>query len=141
MAKILHQAQFFQWKRFNLKTKKNEIILVQGSLRPSLWGAYEYVFPEESLSEVLSMFGVNLNIYSKATKIQSFILRKLFPGVKKIPKKNLKEAMEIPSILLLKGCTRGLNNLQVPGVQIIPIGIKYDNRNKWEEKGYEQEML
>ena len=44
--KTLAQGQFWQWKRINLATNKEETILVQGALRPTVFGAYEYVFPE-----------------------------------------------------------------------------------------------
>lgn len=136
--KTLAQSQFWKWERINLKTKKVEIKLVQGALRPTILGAYEYVFPEECLSEVLAVLGIPKVNTNKGFRL--WTLRKLF-SCKKIPEKNLKEASELPDTIAINGSMRGLSNLIVAGVGIYPIGIKKDMRQKWKEVGYEQEML
>lgn len=136
--KTLAQSQYWKWFRINLKTKKEEMILVQGALRPTILGAYEYIFPEECLSEVLSVFGIP--DASTTSRLQGYGLRKLFK-CEKIPKENLEEAKKIETTLSITGHMRGLTKVQVEGVGIIPIGIKRDKREKWEDIGYEQEML
>lgn len=133
--KTLAQSQFWRWERTNLKTKNKELKLVQGALRPSILGSYEYVFPEESLSEVLSVMGIREKDL-KGPKL--FTLRKLL-CCKKIPKKNLDESLKIKDTIAINDSTRGLSNLQVDGVHIIGIGIKEDVRG--EMYGYNQEAL
>ena len=136
--KSMAQSQFFKWERINEKTGKKEIKLVQGALRPTIWGAYEYVFPEECLSEVLSMLGIGTkNPIIKGVK--NTLLRQIFPNVRKIPEKNLKEAEKIPDTISINGSWRGLSNLKIDGVHIIPIGIKEDARGFM--YGYKQEGL
>lgn len=123
------QTQMFPWKRKNLKTGQEEIAMVQGALRPiELW---EYVLPEESLDEFLTMIGTEkggVNTGGHFSKVKQAAIRKMLGnGVKKIPKtfKPLTEARYI----------------ERRGLAIYPIGIKKDKRQKWEEAGYEQEML
>lgn len=112
----------FEWKRKNLATGKEEIARVQGALRPiQLW---EYVFPEECIDEVLEMMGDGW----KLGKTKEATLRKMLGnGVKKIPKQ--------------KNKSTNYRYIEKRGVAIYPIGIKKDRRQKWEEVGYEQEML
>jgi len=136
MFKTYAQCQYWQWKRINLKTKKEQVDLVQGALRPTIWGAYEYIFPEECLSEVLSVFGITEDLITAQTKL----LRMFFP-CKPIPKTNIEEAKKIASTIKITGYTRGLGDCKVAGVHVIPIGIKKDNRQKWKLSGFEQEML
>ena len=137
------QGQFWQWKRKNLKTGKEEIHLVQGALRPSVLGAWEYVFPEECLVDVLSVMklgedsiGVEPTVKSKAKLV---VLRKLF-GAQKIPKEIFEKAAKKDPSIMITQSTRGLSSLAVPGVSIHPIGIKADARQDcpW---GYNQELL
>ena len=132
------QSQFFKWERTNLKTKKKETTLVQGALRPTIWGAYEYIFPEECLSEVISMFGIGIKTF-EAEGLKGYAVRKHFPNVRKIPQKNIEEAKKIPNTIAVNGSWRGLSNLMIDGVHVIPIGIKNDNRGKM--YGYKQEGL
>ena len=54
------QAAYWKWRRVD-KDGKEEVKIVQGSLRPSVLGAYEYVFPKEALAEVCSFFGITAN--------------------------------------------------------------------------------
>ncbi len=119
------QSQFFPWKRKVLKTGKEKTTWVQGALRPvELW---EYVFPEESLNEVLAMMGIDPKRKDYALdKVRQKILQKAL-GAKPIPK-NLPRAENLRLIIN-------------KGVSAHPIGIKKDKRAKVEAWGYEQEML
>ena len=140
----LAQGQFWRWDRKNLKTKKIDSILVQGALRPSVFGAWEYIFPEECLAEVIAAFGVADNSLgttpTRKNKAKIAMLRKPF-GAKKIAKAIYEEAKKIPKSLIIKDYWRGLSSVAVPGVAIHIIGYKKDARRKMEQWGYEQEML
>ena len=150
--KTAAQYQFWKWKRINLETGKEEITLVQGALRPSLLGAYEYVFPEECLPEVLSIMGISKGTVGAAgtymNKVKMKALRKVFRA-KKIPKEAFKEALDIPSSVVVNNTNRGLSSLIISGVAIHPIGIKYDEfkEKDWDRQAgidtgkYYQEML
>jgi len=123
------QAAYWKWRRINLETGKEEITLVQGALRPSVLGAYEYVFPKEALAEVCSFFGIKKNEPYGFGKIglytRHFAMRKIF-GCKKIPKKILEEAQGISPTFSTEEFERGVSNCIIPGVAIHPIGIKED---------------
>ena len=127
----------------NLETGKEEIHLVQGALRPSILGAYEYVFPEDCLPEVLSIFGITKNesygFKKIGLKARHFGLRKLF-GAKKIPKKYLEEAKKINPEVFISNSHRGLGHCIIPGVAIHVIGIKKDRIGE-HVSGYYQELL
>lgn len=122
------QTQMFPWKRKNLKTGKDDIVGVQGALRPVL--LWEYVFPEESLNEVLTMLDIPDNGYKGQRDFKSLkykILRKaLGKGVKPIPKYK-----KVPTNKFI----------DKQSVSIYPIGIKKDKRQKMPHWGYEQELL
>jgi len=140
--KALAQGAFWKFRRINELTKKEEIILVQGALRPSVLGAYEYVFPKEALAEVCSFFGITKNEVYGFNKIglhsRHFAMRKIF-GAKKIPKKILDRAKEIPPTFSTAEFERGAANCCIPGVALHPIGIKEDVMGTMQ--GYWQEML
>lgn len=122
LFKMFMQTQLFKWTRKNLKTGKEEVIRVQGALRPiQLW---EYVFPEECLDEVLTM--LDAKMCWKLPKSREFALRKaLGKGIKKIPKYK-----ELPTS----------KYIEKKAVAVYLIGIKNDVKAdaSW---GYEQEML
>jgi hypothetical protein len=138
------QAAYWKFRRINLKTKKEETILVQGALRPSVLGAYEYIFPEEALAEVCSFFGIKKNEQYGFSKIglntRHFALRKIF-GCKKIPEKILKKAQEIPPTFSTAEFERGVSNCVIPGVALHVIGIKKDDKRDFDNFGYFQEAL
>ena len=140
----LAQGQFWKWQRKSLKTKKIMESVVQGALRPSIFGAWEYVFPEECLAEVLVYLGVADNslgaLPTRRNKAKFALMRKLFQA-KKIPKEIFKEAKKIMPSVVIKGYWRGISQVNVPGVTIHVIGYKKDVRKKAEKWGYEQEML
>ena len=141
--KIMAQAMFFKWQRTNMKTEKIEEMLVQGSLRPSVLGTWEYIIPEECLAEFLAMLGITDSkligvARTKKAYAQLAGLRKIL-GLKKIPQKIFDEAAKIPPSISLKGSWRGLSHLMAPGVSIHLIGIKKDRRDI--AFGFEQEML
>ena len=133
--KTLAQSQFWKWERTNLKTGKKQIDLVQGALRPSVFGAYEYVFPEECLAEVISVFGITKG---DCDILKLKIIGKLF-GCEKISDEIFKQAAKIPNTISINNSMRGLSNLCVDGVGLRPIGIKKDRRG--EMYGYNQEAL
>lgn len=142
--KAFAQAAFWKWRRTNPEGKE-ETTIVQGALRPSVLGAYEYVFPKESLAEVCSFFGVKEHEeYTHADrfkdKFRLATLRKIF-GVKKIPKKILKEAQLIPPTFTTGEFERGVSNCVIPGIGLHVIGIKEDDYRKFPETGYTQESL
>lgn len=147
MWKIHSQCIFWKWKRVNLKTGKEEQSLVQGALRPTIFGAYEYVFPRECLAEVCKVMGVcsDIGCYYKhigftklGMKARHLALRKIF-NCKKIPKKIFKEAESIPGGILLENSWRGLSSGTVGSVAIHPIGIKEDIYGELGD--YYQELL
>ena len=134
------QSQMFVWKRRNLKTNKIEYCNVQGALRHCFGICYEYIFPEESLREVLTM--LHIRERHKLSKTQTWLMRKVLgPSIKKVPKyediPNIIYPVDKDGIVLLSS----KRYIEMNGVAVYPIGIKKDNRNVWEEQGYEQEML
>ena len=136
------QASYWKFRRINNKTGKEEIILVQGALRPSVLGAMEFVFPKEALAEVCSFFGITRNksygFGRLGLSIRHAGLRKIF-GCKKIPNKILKEAKEIPPTFSTEEFERGCSNCIIPGVSLHVIGIKEDVMGEMGD--YTQEML
>jgi len=129
MWKSHAQSTYWKWRRINNKTGKQETTLVQGALRPSVLGAYEYVFPKEALAEVCSFFGIKYNTSYGFGKFglhtRHFALRKIF-GCKKIPKDILKKSKEIPVSFTTEEFERGGSNCIIPGVATHIIGIKED---------------
>lgn len=126
--KVFMQAQMFPWKRKNLKTGKDEIFECQGALRPiQLW---EYIFPEESLDEVLRMLDIASYDEKAVTTLSTFKFKMLRRMLKcgKIPKVDPDKKVRYRYI-------------ERKGVSIYPIGVKKDKRQECEEWGYEQEML
>jgi len=123
------QSAYWKWRRIDVKTGKETVVIVQGALRPSVLGAYEYVFPKEALAEVCSFFGiVDNNSYgfdAIGLDLRHFAMRKIF-GCKKIPKKILKKAEKLPETFTTKEWERGFINCVIPGVAIHVIGIKND---------------
>jgi hypothetical protein len=140
------QAAYWKLRRINKKTNKEEIILVQGALRQSLLGAYEYVFPKEALAEVCSFFGIIYEYRDKqafalggfSASARHFTLRKIF-GAKKIPKNILEKAKTIPNSFSTEEFERAGTNCIIPGVAVHPIGIKEDRMG--EMAGYFYELL
>ncbi len=125
------QCAYWKWRRINNKTGKEEVTLVQGALRPSVFGSYEYIFPKEALAEVLSFFGTTEDIDPKfqftfiGSKARYFLMRKIF-HCKKIPKEILKKAKKIPSSFTTEEFERGVANCVIPGAGPHIIGIKED---------------
>jgi len=137
LYKIFLRGQLFVWKRKNLKTGKEEYTQVQGALRECIFG-YEYIFPEECLDEVMTMFDVKNN-KNQLSKTQTFIIRKMLGhGFNKIPEYN-----EVPNeIINHKGTLIAVKrSIPTTAVAMYPIGIKKDLKGENEIWGYEQEML
>lgn len=129
----LAQSVWWRWKRTS-PDGKDENFIVQGALRPSIWGAYEYVLPEDCLSEFLAMLlqktdeGIKDNNPTDLLfKAEMAIVRKMF-GAEKIPDEHFKEAENINVAMFFPDTTtrRALNGLRVPGVSVHLIGIKKD---------------
>ena len=123
------QSTYWKWRRINNKTGEEEINLVQGALRPSVLGAYEYIIPKEALAEACSFFGIETNeqfgFGTIGLHTRHFAMRKIF-GCKKIPKDILKKAKDIPPTFTTAEFERGGSNCIIPGVAIHVIGIKED---------------
>lgn len=120
--KAMVQSQFFKFRRKNLDTGEDEIVGVQGALRPSILGTYEYVFPKEALTEVISM----LHIDPKNHNHPKMKMLRLMMGLKKIPQKVIEEAQKKPKQVLIDNMERLLNWCVVGGVDVHIIGIKED---------------
>lgn len=143
------QSICWKWKRINLDTGLEEAILVQGALRPSVLGAWEYIFPEECLAEVLAVLGKTTEKYTAADRYKDIFrlafLRKIF-SVKKIPKEIYEKAKEIPQSVIIDNCWRGLSHCIIPGTAVHIIGIKEDERRDFDftaqgQGRYNQEAL
>lgn len=139
--KALLNAQRFAWKRKNLKTGKEELMNVQGALRPiQLW---EYVFPEESLNDVLGAMRIKGPITRPEIKNMSWMLRKLLK-LKKVP--DMPEDATVTGYIpqgKLNDKTMpaiAVHDMWVDGVGVYPIGIKDDVTQDY-DWGYNQEGL
>lgn len=130
----LAQCQNFQWKRKKWNEEKkiweDDELLMAGGLRPSYMGMYEYVFPKESLCEVLSIFGLSEgNMADK--KFPFWAMRKAM-GLRSPTKKEFAIAAKIPNavgIVSYPGgipCTRAVGPCNFLGVGVRLIGIKED---------------
>jgi len=136
------QTSYWKLRRINNETGEEEIILIQGALRPSILGAYEFVFPKEALAEVCSFFGITKNTSygfgRLGLNMRHFAMRKVF-GARKIPKKILKEAEKIPNSFSTEEFERASGNCIIPGIGLHMIGIKEDKVG--EMAGYTYELL
>jgi hypothetical protein len=137
------QSTYWKLRRINSKAGKMETILVQGALRPSVLGAYEYIFPKESLAEVCSFFGITYKMRDGGFmnipgNTRHFCLRQIF-GCRKIPDKIIKKAQTIPNSFSTEEFERGGSNCIIPGVAVHVIGIKDDKMGDMD--GYHYELL
>lgn len=137
-------TQFFKWRRKNLTTGEIEEHLVQGSLRPSFLGAWEYVFPEEALADIISIFARNeRDIGAEKTLkniIRNYGLKKIF-GLEDIPHEIWEKAKTIPDLIYVNSTERGFANSFSKNVTLHILGIKKDLRQVAKQFGFEQEML
>ena len=133
------QSAYWKLRRINNTTGKEEVILCQGALRPSVFGAYEYIFPKEALAEVCSFLGIDGGVWGGfSAKFDHFLMRQVF-NCRKIPKKILERAKEIPSTFSTNEFERGCADCKIPGVILHTIGIKDDRIG--EMGGYTYELL
>lgn len=136
------QCAYWKWRRINQTTGKQETILVQGALRPSVLGAFEYIFPKEALAEVCSFLGITKNesygFGAIGLNTRHFAMRKIF-GCDKIPDEILEKAKTISPTFSTNEFERGCSNCIIPGVAIHVIGIKEDETRVIEN--YLQEAL
>jgi len=148
--RCLAQGQFFKWRRINKETMKEEIVLVQGGLRESVIGTWEWIFPKEALAEVLSIIGIKdskrMGVSDRkfSLGLKLGVLRMMI-GLKKIPKKAFKEAKLIPPSIMMGDRERGLSDLTGAKVSVHLIGIKDDKvgdmHDPVNDKTFIQELL
>jgi len=148
--RCLAQGQFFKWRRINKEIMKEEVVLVQGGLRESVLGTWEWIFPKEALAEVLSIMGIkdskNMSVSDRkfSLGLKMGVLRRMI-GLKKIPKKAFKEAATIEPSVTLNGRERGLSGLTGAKVSVHLIGIKHDKvgdmYDQVNKKTFIQELL
>lgn len=163
--KSLMEGQRFAWKRANLNfcvcgahrdihgtdkskcpkfTPKEEVTEVQGALRPIQ--IFEYVFPRESLNDVLGGLSISGPIKRPEIKSLAWMMRKML-GYEQIPdKKELAVTGYVPP-----GTVNGQPMKTIPvhkflagGVAVYPIGIRDDPQQDaaWPDGTfYNQEML
>ncbi len=124
--KHLLLAQRFPWVRKNLKTGKEELKMVQGALRPiEIW---EYVFPEESLNDVLVGMDIKEPIQRKEIKNISWMIRKMLKldqmpvledakGTGYFPPGKV-NGEKIPPLIV--------HDMKVEALAVYPLGIKKD---------------
>lgn len=140
----LAQGVFWQWTRKNIKTNQEETILVQGALRPSILGAWEYVLPEDCLAEFLAMLGITDQWASTPPNfingMKMIVSRKLF-GAEKVPEEIFEQTKKINTSVMVNGTKRGLSSLQVQSVSFHLIGIKKDRFDVLPGTDYFQEFL
>ena len=117
------QAQFFPWPMEDKDGKKLKPQAVQGALRPvQLW---MYVFPEESLDEVLNTLNITPKTGYEEFSGKAAALRKVM-GAKKIPEPD----KTVPGRIIRKS-----------GVGIVPIGIRKDKKRYESTPGIFHEAL
>lgn len=127
------QAQYFKFRRTNIKTGEKEEKIVQMGLRKGIFGSYELVFPREALPEVLAMLGAR-NITASFSKPKSLFYKAgknflpLLFGDKRIPKKIWEEAEQLKnkSSMVIDGRERAMSDCRTPGTTVHIIGIKQD---------------
>lgn len=139
--KVHAQSAYWKLRRINNKTGKEEIGLVQGALRPSIFGAYEYVFPKEALAEVCAFFGIDGHHWGKNktfSKARHLAMRQIF-GCRNIPHSVLKKAKTINPNFSVNEWERGVGDCKIPGVIVHQIGIKDDVVG--EMAGYTYELI
>lgn len=125
--KALMRAQRFPFKWKDLKTGEEHMELLQGAYRPIEF--FEYIFPKESLTDVLRGMKITGPIQRQEIKAISWLMRKMM------------KLKEIPTLTTAQKATgyvpQGtLNEKPIPaqlvhpmtvdGVAVYPLGIKED---------------
>lgn len=126
------QCQMYPWIRKDINTGEEVIHSVQGALRPSMMGIYEYVFPKEALGDVLASMGVNKDVDLQPRDVKMLfrkeVLRKMLK-LKKVPKKYetlTLEKGELKRINLEIAKAEPQRVLFIGGVRIFVLGIRDD---------------
>ena len=136
MWEAFAQSQFYKWRRIDTRTGQEQLSLVQGALRKSVLGTYEYVFPKEALPTILAIIGVcegDMSVEpTLKNKINLIALRKMI-GCKKIPSSVFKEAGKIVTSLILNDSERGLTDFRQIKVSPHLIGIKDDKMGEMKD--------
>ena len=147
--KSFAQSQFFRWRRKLEDGSDAPEVLVQMALRPSVFGTYELIIPEEALPTLLSMLsdpnGNKVGCKRTIKNRLNMVALRTMCGVKKIPQKTWDEAKTISPTITLMDTERGLSNFIVPGVTVHVLGIKKDARGEMVDPAdgitYIQELL
>lgn len=139
------QSQFFNWFRRNLKTNQIETTAVQGALRPIQ--LYKYVFPADSLADVLTNMRIanNTDAIAPDPKQPNTAPNAVNPNHPWFEKylammRKLLKLKPVPKIDV-NANTIITRPMFVEGVTIIPLGIKEDKIDENEIIGYKQEMI
>jgi len=153
MWEAFAQSQFFKWRRIDTRTGAEQVSVVQGALRKSVLGTYEYVFPREALSTVLAIMGITNKdalgvVPTLKNKINLAVLRKMI-GLRKVPNSVFEEAKKIITSVSINGQERGLSDFSQISVSTHLIGFKEDkigemkdfDKEKKEEMIWMQEFL
>ena len=123
----LLRAQRFPWKIKDLKKEKEELKMVGGALRPIQF--WEYVFPKESLNDVLGAMNIKGEKLRPEVNAPVWMLRKMLK-LEPIPKpeKEVPVTGYRPKGELNKGIMPAIavHDLRVDGVAVYPVGIKHD---------------
>ncbi len=130
--KAILRAQRFPFKRKNLETGKEELSFVQGALRPIQF--WEYVFPDESLNDILAAMRITGPIERPEIKTATWLLRKMLK-LEQIPKnENIAATGYVP-----QGTLNGkqmpvspVHNMFVEGIACYPVGIKKDPKKDYD---------
>jgi hypothetical protein len=126
LLKTFLQSQMFNWQTYDGITKKPKPIkMVQGALRPI--ELFEYIFPKESLGEVLAMLNIkdsDGNYGNVKGKAHMELMRKML-GARRIPK------------VEFNGISRFVPKR---AVAIHPIGIKDDEMRIVDDRDYQEAL-
>lgn len=146
-------TRMFPWKRKNIDTGKWDVKMVKGALRPiELW---EYVFPEECLTEVFAMqhkadgtgslIDVKTETLRPEIKNYALLLQKLMK-LDPIPK--FKDPSAFAYQTEKGGVPFPVNWVPLDGFAVYPLGLKKDIRHEFPNfiepgapKGFYQEAL
>jgi len=123
--KSLLQAQRFPFSQKNLTTGQWEHKAVQGALRPIQF--WEYVFPEESLNDVIAGLGCEGPIKRKELLPLAWAIRKMMK-LEQVPEigKGYQVTGYVPQGLIdgKPIPAQAVHNLMAEGVAVYPVGIK-----------------
>ena len=110
---------------FMEKNGKKMVQPIQGQLRYSIFGTWEYIFPENEKDAVLTTLGFHKPLHPNSKKFKAAMnFLRMAMGLKKPPEFKTDKLMVMPQGLY---------------VSVIPIGVKYDKIETF-NKGTDQEV-